>query len=90
MHIAEKTEHKQEYHYGTNVSFYIKLSRFRGVTIEGVALMTGFIDHLYTPFGSTGDYSAVASLYNSQITTAPAKLLSSLLCLHEPFPSNDF
>jgi hypothetical protein len=35
------------------------------------------------------DYSATANLYNSQITTAPAEPLSSLLC-HQPFHGNGF
>jgi hypothetical protein len=37
-----------------------------------------FIDHLYTPLGTTSNYSAIADLYTLQITTAPAK--SSPVC----------
>jgi hypothetical protein len=33
----------------------------------------GFIDHLYTPLGTTRNYSAIADLHNLQITTAAAK-----------------
>jgi hypothetical protein len=40
-----------------------------------------WIDHLYTPLGTTSNYSAIAILYTLQITTAPAKPFSSLLCL---------
>jgi hypothetical protein len=36
-------------------------------------MVNGFIDHLYTPLGTTSNYSATANLHNSQITTAPAK-----------------
>jgi hypothetical protein len=53
-------------------------------------MVNGFTKHLYTRLGSTSNYSATADLHNSQITTAPAKPFSSLLCLHEPFPSNGF
>jgi hypothetical protein len=37
--------------------------------------MNGCTDDLYTPLGTTSNYSATASLHNSQITTAPAKSL---------------
>jgi hypothetical protein len=49
--------------------------------------VNGFIDHLYTPLGTTRNYSAAASV-NSQITTSPAKLFFSLLYFHQPFPDN--
>jgi hypothetical protein len=39
--------------------------------------VNGFIDHLYTRFGTTSNYSATANLHSSQITAAPA----------EPFPA---
>jgi hypothetical protein len=39
----------------------------------GYGLDIGFIDHLYTPLGTTSNYSATANLRNSQITTAPTK-----------------
>jgi hypothetical protein len=39
----------------------------------GYGLDIGFVDHLYTPLGSTGNYSAVANLNNLRITTAPAR-----------------
>jgi hypothetical protein len=39
----------------------------------GYGLVNGFIDHLYTPLGTTDSYRATADLHNSQITTAPAK-----------------
>jgi hypothetical protein len=35
--------------------------------------MNRFIGHLYTQLVSTNNYRAIASLHNSQITTAPAK-----------------
>jgi hypothetical protein len=34
--------------------------------------VNGFIDHLYTPFGTSSNYSATANLHNPQITTASA------------------
>jgi hypothetical protein len=46
-------------------------------------LMNGFTDHLYTSLGTTSNYSTVANLHNLQIINAPAKLFSSLLCLHQ-------
>jgi hypothetical protein len=39
----------------------------------GYGFMNWFIDHLYTPLGTTSNYSATVDLQNSQITTAPAK-----------------
>jgi hypothetical protein len=33
------------------------------------------INALYTPLGSTSNYSATANLHRLEITTAPAKLL---------------
>jgi hypothetical protein len=39
----------------------------------GYGLENGFIDHLYTPLGTTSNYSATANFHNSQTTTAPAK-----------------
>jgi hypothetical protein len=50
----------------------------------------GFIDHFYTPLGTTSNYSAIANLHTLQITTAPAKAFAMLLCLHQPFPGNGF
>jgi hypothetical protein len=41
----------------------------------GFELVHGFIDHLYTPLGTTSNYSATANLHNSQNATAPEKLL---------------
>jgi hypothetical protein len=35
--------------------------------------ITGFIDHLYTPLGTTGFYSITAKLHNSQFTTKAVK-----------------
>jgi hypothetical protein len=43
------------------------------VTVDGgFALDIWFIDHLYARFGSTSNYSSIANLHNSQITTAHA------------------
>jgi hypothetical protein len=43
------------------------------VTVDGVWIgWIGFIDHLYTPLGTTSNYSAIANLHNSQFTTEPA------------------
>jgi hypothetical protein len=52
--------------------------------------MNGFIDYLYTPLGTTSNYSAIADLHTLQITAAPAKPFSSLLYLHQPFLGNGF
>jgi hypothetical protein len=43
---------------------------------------------LYTPLGTTRNYSAIANLHTLQITTASARPFSSLLCLHQPFSGN--
>jgi hypothetical protein len=44
------------------------------VIVDGVfGLDIGFIAHLYTQLGTTGNYSATANLHNLQITTEPAK-----------------
>jgi hypothetical protein len=44
----------------------------------------------YTPLGTTSNYDAIADFNNSKITIALAKLFSSLLSLHQPFPGNGF
>jgi hypothetical protein len=54
------------------------LSRFMG---EWFVLVNGFIDHLYTPFGTTSNYSAIANLHSLQITTAHAKSQTFLVLL---------
>jgi hypothetical protein len=67
------------------------LARFRGVTLDAVWIGEWICWSLvYTPLGTTSNYSATANLQNSQITTAPAKPFPSLLCLQQPFPSNGF
>jgi hypothetical protein len=45
----------------------------------GYGWMNGFIYHLYTPLGTTSNYSAIGNPHNPQITTALAKHFSSLL-----------
>jgi hypothetical protein len=35
--------------------------------------VNGFIEHLYTPLGTTSNYSAIANLHALEIATAPAK-----------------
>jgi hypothetical protein len=52
----------------------------------GYELMNEFIDHLYTLLGTTGNYSA--NLHTLQITTAPSKPFSSMLCLQQLLPAN--
>jgi hypothetical protein len=52
--------------------------------------MNGFIDHLYTPLGTSSNYDAIADLNNSKITTPPVKAFSILLRLHLPFCRNGF
>jgi hypothetical protein len=39
----------------------------------GFGLVNGFIDHLHTQLGTACNYSAIANLHNSQITTAPSE-----------------
>jgi hypothetical protein len=51
--------------------------------------VNGFIDHLFTPLGTTRKYNAIRNLNTLQIITAPAKSFPSLLC-HQPFPGNGF
>jgi hypothetical protein len=60
------------------------------VTQRGFRLDIGFIDHLDTQLGTTGNYSATTNLHNSQITISHAKVFSWLLCLHQVFPGNGF
>jgi hypothetical protein len=57
-----------------------------GIWIGGMDLLTTY----NTPLGTTSTYHVIANLHNSQITTAPAKTSSSLLCLHQPLPGNGF
>jgi hypothetical protein len=40
-----------------------------------------FIDHLYTPLGTTGNYNTITNLYILQITTALAKPLPACCVL---------
>jgi hypothetical protein len=51
----------------------------------GYGLVNGFIDNLYTPLGTTSNYSNIAHLHTFQITTAPAEPFSSLLSPYQPF-----
>jgi hypothetical protein len=43
----------------------------------GYELVTGFIDHLYKPPGTTHNYGGTTILHNLQITTAPTKPFSA-------------
>jgi hypothetical protein len=45
----------------------------------GHGLVNGFIDRLYTPLGTTSNYSAIVNQHTLQIITVPAKPSSSLL-----------
>jgi hypothetical protein len=60
------------------------------VTLDGLWIGEWFMANLYAPLRTTSNYSTTANLHNSQITTAPAKPFSSLVYLHQPFPSNGF
>jgi hypothetical protein len=44
------------------------------VTIDGIWIGEWIYWPLFTPLGTTSNYSATANLHNSQITAAPAKL----------------
>jgi hypothetical protein len=57
---------------------------------ELLSLADEFIDHLYTPLGTTSNYSALGNLHTLQIIIEPANLFCSLLWLHQPFPCNGF
>jgi hypothetical protein len=59
------------------------------VTIDGV-LIGEWNDYVYTPLGTTSNYSTVPNLHPLQMTTAPAKPSSTRLYLHQPFPNNGF
>jgi hypothetical protein len=55
-----------------------KSVRFNTVTIygwlsTGYGSVNGFIDYLYTPLGTTSNYSIIANLHTLQITAAPSK-----------------
>jgi hypothetical protein len=39
--------------------------------------VNGFVDHFYTPLGTTSNYSATTNLHNSQLTIAPAKVFQT-------------
>jgi hypothetical protein len=41
--------------------------------VTGFGLGNEFIDHLYTPLGTTSTYSVTANVHNSRITTASTK-----------------
>jgi hypothetical protein len=43
------------------------------VTVDGVGLANAFIDHIYTPLGTTRNHSAAADLYTLQTTAAKTK-----------------
>jgi hypothetical protein len=45
--------------------------------------VNGYIDHLYTPLETTGDYSDVAIHHTLQITVAPTRPFPDF-CLHQP------
>jgi hypothetical protein len=54
---------------------HIILSRFRDVTVcrKDMDWILDLLTNLYTPLGTTSNYSATADLHTLHITTAPAK-----------------
>jgi hypothetical protein len=44
----------------------------------------GFIDHLYTPLETTGNYGIIANLHTLQIITAPAKSFPASVLTSRP------
>jgi hypothetical protein len=62
MNVQEGTDFLVE------TSSYILLSRVLATTDGVLGSMIGFIDTLYTLFGTTGNYSAIADLHTSQFT----------------------
>jgi hypothetical protein len=66
------------------------LSQFRGVVIEGAWI--GELDLLtcmYTPLGTTSNYSGIAHILTSKITES-AKPFPSCCVFQQPLSSNDF
>jgi hypothetical protein len=65
---------------------YMYLYIFMGFDYRrGLDWWIGFIGHLYTPLGTTSNYSSIADLHTLPIIT---RFSPSLLCLQQPFPSN--
>jgi hypothetical protein len=64
------------------MKFLSILSRSMCVTIDGVWMDGWIFDNLHSLLETTSKYSVTTNLYNSRITTAPAKPFPSLLCLH--------
>jgi hypothetical protein len=61
----------------TKLPQFIVLSGIWGWLWTGYESVNGFIDHLYTPLGTTSNYSVIVNLHTLQITTTPAKLFQS-------------
>jgi hypothetical protein len=74
------------YYFRQQIEYLMLLSRDICVTIDGIWLVNGFIDHLCTRLGTTSNYNATANLHNSQITAALSKRLPAC-CLHQPLPT---
>jgi hypothetical protein len=53
--------------------FNFKILSYVRASIDGIGLVTGFIEHLYTQLVTTSTYSATASLHTLQITRAHVK-----------------
>jgi hypothetical protein len=70
---------------------YTIWSRFRGVTVRrGMGWMIGFIDALYTPLGTTSNYSSIAisTLYNSLLHTLVSSVFNSLILAMDSLQSH--
>jgi hypothetical protein len=50
--------------------------------------VNGFIDHLYTPLGTTSNYGGIADFHTSQITSKPAAQITTTPAA-KPFPACD-
>jgi hypothetical protein len=55
------------------------LSRFRSDYRRGFVLVNGFTDHLYTPFGTTSYYNAIADFHTTSHYTLSLISLSLAL-----------
>jgi hypothetical protein len=72
------------------LALYNILSRFICVCLQtGYGLVNRFIDHLYTPLGTTSNYSATANLRTLQITASNIKIFQARTLFNSCFLVTD-